>query len=72
MKMNEIIAVIAHLSKSLGYYGRLNAQLAHIKEFEPERYKRIVAELEAQKFKEPLDIILYFEKGRPGKNDGTK
>ncbi len=61
MKMNEIISIIKSLAQSQGFYGRLLGYLISVKDNDPDKYNRIVEELEGQNFKDPVDMVLYFE-----------
>jgi len=58
---NDVIDILVGLSHSQGFYGRLLRDLSEMKEYEPERFELIVAEIESQNFTSPLDVILYFE-----------
>lgn len=61
MKMNAIMDTIKELSQSQGFYGRLLANILAIKEKSPSAYDLLTEELEGQNFKDPVDMILYFE-----------
>ena len=61
MKMNDIIHAIRQLAQSPGMYGRLYRAIAELRDNDPDKYEDVKAELEAQNFSSPLDIILYFE-----------
>lgn len=62
MKIDDIMKAIADLAKSQGFYGRLLEQLNEIKNApDQSRWNALVAEYEGQHFKEPLDMVLYFE-----------
>ena len=61
MKIDEILELISELSKSQGFYGRLLEQLLEVKENDPLQWEEIVEDLESKNFKEPLDVVLYFE-----------
>ena len=61
MKIDEILDVIAGLAKSQGFYGRLLENLLGIRDNSPEEWANVVEDLEALNFKEPLDVVLYFE-----------
>lgn len=61
MKMNEIITEIRTLAKSQGFYGRLLEQLLTMQDDNPEAYEMVSEELERQKFRDPVDLILYLE-----------
>lgn len=58
---NDVIDILIELSHSQGFYGRLLRDLSEIKEYEPEKFELIVAEIESQNFTSPLDVVLYFE-----------
>jgi antirestriction protein ArdC len=60
-EFNDVINILTELSHSQGFYGRLLRDLSEIKEYEPERFELIVAEIESQNFTSPLDVVLYFE-----------
>ena len=61
MKIDEILKVIEDLSHAQGYYGRLYRQMINFRDNHKEDWEIIVAELELQDFKEPLDVVMYFE-----------
>ena len=61
MKMNQILGTIKMLAQSQGFYGRLYRDLMTIRDNNQERYGAIVRELEAQKFGDAVDMVLYFE-----------
>lgn len=61
MKMNDILDAIKELSYSQGFYGRLYRDLKAIYENDVERFEAIKEELEAQNFKDVVDMVLYFE-----------
>lgn len=61
MKMNEILSLIRNLSFSQGFYGRLLRSIEDLEENDAEKYEELAEELEAQNFKEPLDVVFYFE-----------
>lgn len=61
MKMNEILENIKMLSKNQGFYGRLYHQIMDYKENNPKVFERIANDLEAQNFKDTVDMIMYFE-----------
>ena len=58
MNEQEILDTIRDLSKSQGFYGRL---LRRLQECDGDTYNQIMDELVAQRFNDPLDLILYFE-----------
>lgn len=61
MKMNEIIDTINMLAHSQGFYGRLLNSIMNMKENFPIDYEMLTEELEAQNFKDAVDMALYFE-----------
>lgn len=61
MTMSEILNAIHDLSQSQGFYGRLLRDLLQLKKNDPERYEAVKQELEAQKFGDTVDMVLYFE-----------
>jgi hypothetical protein len=61
MDINEIMEIILGLAHSQGFYGRLYNELVEIRDNDEEAWVEVVEELEGQNFKEPLDLILYFE-----------
>ena len=52
---------ILELSCSQDFYGRLYRDLMDIKNTDEIAWSSVVETLEAQNFKEPLDLILYLE-----------
>ena len=61
MKINDIMHTIQSLAHSQGFYGRLYRELQNIQETAPELWKEVVDELEGQKFRDTVDMVLYFE-----------
>ena len=56
MKANEILETIKMLAKSQGFYGRLLNSIETSEERE-----NILAELESENFKDPVDLVMFFE-----------
>ena len=56
MKANEILETIKMLAKSQGFYGRLLNAIETSEERED-----ILAELESENFKDPVDMVMFFE-----------
>jgi hypothetical protein len=56
MKANEILETIKMLAKSQGFYGRLINAIETSEERE-----NILAELESKNFKDPVDLVMFFE-----------
>lgn len=61
MKREEILKIIEGLSHSQGLYGRILRDLKDLEQENPEEYEECMQTLEAQNFKEPLDLIRYIE-----------
>ncbi len=61
MKIEEIRQAIKQLAQSQGFYGRLDRTLTEIETEDTARYTQIVAEFEAQNFKDVVDLVLYLE-----------
>lgn len=61
MDREQIMQVIRNLAKSQGFYGRLLYDIQELQNNNPEEADRLFSILEAQKFNDELDIILYFE-----------
>ena len=59
--VDEAIEVIKMLSKSLGFYGRLLEQILYLQEYEPDQFEHFKIVVEKQNFKDPLDVVLFFE-----------
>ena len=58
MDRHEIRKVMEQLAMSQGLYGRLLRSIDELPEFEREE---VWKDLEAQDFKEPLDVVMYYE-----------
>ena len=58
MKRDQIIDVFKELALSQGFYSRL---LASINDADEDSREEFFAELEAQNFHDPVDLILYIE-----------
>ena len=61
MKREQIMQVIRNLAKSQGFQGRLLYDIQELQKNDPEEADRVLSVLEAQKFNDALDVILYFE-----------
>lgn len=61
MDRNQILNAIESLSHSQGFYGRILRNLNELKEESEEKYEQAMSELEAQNFKDELEMVLYFE-----------
>ena len=61
MNIEEIMAAIRSLAQSQGYYGRLYNSLREMQTNDPDKWEGVKNKLEAQNFKDTLDMVLYFE-----------
>lgn len=59
--IEEVVDVIEMLSYSQGFYGRLLEEILYIEENEPEKYEVFKTIIEQQDFKDPVDVVLFFE-----------
>lgn len=60
-EIEEVIDVIEMLSYSQGFYGRLLDEIMYIEENEPAKYEVFKEIIEKQEFKDPVDVVLFFE-----------
>lgn len=58
---NDVLNVLSELSQSQGFYGRLLRDIYELMEYEPERFDMFVEEIESADFRNPLDVVMYFE-----------
>lgn len=56
-----VIDVIRELSHSQGFYSRLYRNILELKETDEEAFNEWCKETEAMNFKDPVDVVLYFE-----------
>lgn len=61
MDREQIMQVIRSLAKSQGFYGRLLHDIQELQKNDTEEADRLLSVLEAQKFHDELDVILFFE-----------
>lgn len=61
MDIEQIMAAIRSLAQSQGYYGRLYNELLEMQTNDPEKWEEVKNTLEAQNFKDTLDMVMYFE-----------
>lgn len=61
MSITQVIEVIKSLSHSQGFYSRLYARIVNCKEHDPELFEDFTEVIEAQKFKDAVDVVLFFE-----------
>lgn len=59
--VEKVIEVVQMLSRSQGFYGRLLEEIMYIKEYEPEQFETFKEVIEEQEFKDPVDVVLFFE-----------
>lgn len=59
--IEEVVDVIEMLSYSQGFYGRLLDEILYIEENEPRKYEVFKQLIEKQEFKDPVDVVLFFE-----------
>lgn len=58
MKRDGILETIKSLAQSQGMYGRLLSDLQNMPQ---ELYNTVMADLEAQNFKDAVDLVMYIE-----------
>lgn len=61
MNVIQVIDVIRELSHSQGFYSRMYERILEIQRNEPECFENFKREVEAQNFKDSVDVVLYFE-----------
>ena len=61
MKIGAILETIRSLAASQGFYGLLYRNLMEVKKTDPPRWEKVRNELESQNFRDPVDMVLYFE-----------
>lgn len=61
MSWREVIDVIKMLAHSQGFYGRLLRSIEEQYEEDYENWEAFMQYLEEQKFKDALDVIMFFE-----------
>lgn len=59
--IEQVVDVIEMLSYSQGFYGRLLEEILYIEENEPDKYEVFKNIIEKQGFKDPVDVVLFFE-----------
>lgn len=57
----QVIDVIQNLSHSQGFYTRLYNEITEMARTDKEAFERFKTVMEAQEFKDDLDVIMYFE-----------
>ena len=61
MDIEAVVDVIEMLADSQGFYGRLLEEILYIEENQPEKYEVFKQIIEKQEFKNPVDVVLFFE-----------
>lgn len=61
MDIEQILAAIRSLAESQGSYGRLYNELWEMQTNDPDQWEEVRNTLEAQNFKDSLDMVMYFE-----------
>lgn len=61
MSWREVIDVIKMLAHSQGFYGRLLRSIEKQYEEDYENWEAFMQYLEEQKFKDALDVVMFFE-----------
>ena len=59
--IEQVVDVVEMLSYSQGFYGRLLEEILYIEENEPAKYEVFKTIIEKQEFKNPVDVVLFFE-----------
>lgn len=57
----QVIKLVKDLSYSQVFYGRLLERILYMKEYEQENFERFKEIIEEQEFKDPVDVVLFFE-----------
>ena len=57
----QVIEVIQQLAHSQGFYQRMYERIMYLQASEPESFETFKKEVEAQNFKDPVDVVMYFE-----------
>lgn len=61
MDIEQIMVAIRSLAESQGFYGRLYNELWEMQTNDPDQWEEVKNTLEAQNFKDSLDMVMYFE-----------
>lgn len=61
MDIEAVVDVIEMLADSQGFYGRLLEEILYIEENELAKYEVFKGFIEKQDFKDPVDVVLFFE-----------
>lgn len=61
MNIAQVVDVIRELSHSQGFYSRLYNNILEVHENQPEVFENFKTVMEAQNFKDPLDVVMFYE-----------
>ena len=64
MTGEEVLAMVLNLAHCQGFYSRLYLDLQELRREHPKSYAKTLAAWEAEKFTDPLQVVLYFEEGK--------
>ena len=59
--VHQVIELVEKLSHSQGFYGRMLERILYFQEYEPENFEVFKEIVEKQDFKDPVDVVLFFE-----------
>ncbi len=59
--IEQVVDVIEMLADSSGFYGRLLEEILYVEENKPKQYEVFKQIIEKQEFKDPVDVVLFFE-----------
>jgi hypothetical protein len=57
----QVLEVIKDLAKSQGFYSRLYERIEEMQKYDPFNFQTFKSIMEQQNFKDPVDIVLFFE-----------
>lgn len=60
--IEEVVDVIEMLADSNGFYGQLLEEILYVEENKPAQYEVFKGFIEKQEFKNPVDVVMFFEK----------
>lgn len=61
MNVLQVIDVIRDLSHSQGFYSRMYQRILELHREDPECFENFKNEVEAQNFKDAVDVVMFFE-----------
>lgn len=61
MSRKQILDTIKDLSRSQGLYSRIYEAIQSLREDDPDQYDQFMNHLVNQQFKDPVDLVLFFE-----------